>query len=202
MDNSYPLIQQSEKDGILVQACAIFPGKYEDEKGAYIQADNAVPILEIDVLNFKRQEALDILMELAGNYMCKSAFNALNRLGKMADVTDENTRSGFADYLFQAWKKTDAEKLEMIAFWSFPSFSYVEYDRAGKVLTKITDEQEFVNHLIQEMVSAHNCQKRIQMRKRLEKGHFLVDVMVDGKISIFSFIFGDKHFYGIERQYI
>ncbi len=202
MDNSYSLIQQTVKDGLLVQACAVFPGKYEDEKGAYIQADNAVPILKIDVQHFKRQEALDILMELAGNYMCKPAFNALNRLGKMADVTDENTRSGFADYLFQAWKKTDAEKLEMIAFWSFPSFSYVEYDRSGKVLIKIANEKKFVNHLMREMVSAHNCQKRIQMRKRLENDQFLVDVMVDGVISTFSFVFGDKHFHGIERRFV
>lgn len=196
----YKPILVDEGNRTLVRADLVFPDSYDANKGEYIDADGAVAALYIRVRKGSK-EALDLLLELCGNYMNKYAFNALNELGKMGSVTDVDTRQGFARYMFDAYKSTDREKLEMIAFWSYPSFYYKEVDSSNKILFETTSEKEFVDRLIDEMYCAHNNGKHIQMRLTEFNNDFRTDVKIGNLISTFKFVFGEKTFSGIIRTF-
>jgi hypothetical protein len=196
----YKPILVDEGNRTLVRADLVFPDSYDANKGEYIDADGAVAALYIRVRKGSK-EALDLLLELCGNYMNKYAFNALNELGKMGSVTDVNTRQGFARYVFDAYKSTDREKLEMIAFWSYPSFYYKEVDSSNKILFETTSEKEFVDRLIDEMYCAHSNGKPIQMRLTEFNNDFRTDVKIGNLISTFKFVFGEKTFSGIIRTF-
>ena len=198
--DKYQPIYVNENNEAFVRADLVFPNKYTSDTGEYISADAAAGALYVDA-KLGSEPALNLLYELCGNYMNKYAFNALNELGKMSDITDENTRTGFAQFLFDAYKFTDREKLEMIAFWSYPSFSYTEVDSTNTILYKTNSEADFVDRLIDEMVYAHSKKISIKMRMNENNGDYYVDVMIGNLISSFYFIFGDKTFLGIRREY-
>ena len=165
-------------------------------------ADSAVAPLYINVRKSNDKKSEELLMELAGNYMNKLAFNALNSLGRMAPVTDSMSKRGFAEYMIDAWKSSDSEKLQILAFWSYPSFTYTEFDTNGSVIKEINDEEKFVNHLLSEMRTAHLRGEKIHMRLGLEnEDDYFADIMVGSRISTFKFLYGKSTFLGIERYF-
>ena len=93
------------------------------------------------------------------------------------------------------------EKLRILAFWSYPTFAYSEYDSTNKLLKTINDEKEFVDVLVAEMDEARRKNERIRMRMREENGEYLVDVMIADRMSTFKFIYGEKSLIGIDRYW-
>ena len=140
-------------------------------------------------------------MELAGNHFNKMALKQLFLMGKMADNTTDDARQGCASYMVQAWQKRDVEKLKIIAYFSYPTFTYSEYDSTNQLLKKIVDEKEFVDTLVSEMDEARRMNKRIRMRLMEENGEYYVDVMIADKMSTFKFIYGEKSLIGIDRYW-
>ena len=197
--NDKPIIDVLPSNEIVVRADVLLPNSYTEDEGKYINADEAVSMLLAQARKGANPKALDILMELSGKYMNKCAFNALNELGQIGDVTDDSTRQGFARYMLEAWKSCDREKLEMLAFWTCPSFEYTEYDTNNKLILKITQEKEFVDHLMSEMINAQKNGKQIQMRLNKCGGDYMTDIMIGDAISTFKFLFGEKTFIGISR---
>ena len=197
-----PIIAVLPSSKVVVRSDLIYPDKYTKSDRKYIIADDAVPVLKQRVLVNSSKKAQEVLYELAGNYMNKKAFNALYELGKMADATDDNTRRGYAEFMFHAWKSFDIEKLKTMAFWSYPSFEYSEYDCSNQLVYKTTSEGEFVNHLIEEMYGARKNRIPIKMRLHETDGKYMTDVMVGTKVSTFTFLFGEKTFIGIQRYYL
>lgn len=190
------------KDGeAFVRADIVVPDKYSKSDAPYFPADGAVYLLSRIAKEDPNSEAMSILMELAGNHFNKMALNQLFSLGKMADNTDDGARQGCASYMVQAWQKRDVEKLRIIAFFSYPTFTYSEYDSTNKLLRKINDEKEFVDTLVSEMDEAHRKNERIRMRLMEENGEYYVDVMIADKISTFKFIYGEKSLIGIDRYW-
>lgn len=200
-EEKYPLISFLQTGEVLVRADVVSPDNYDETDPKYMPADAAVAILFSQVQNDNNPQALDLLVELSYNYMNKLAFNALNSLGKIADMTDDNTRQGFAQFMFDAWKSFDRKKLETLAFWSYPSFEYVEYDSNNHLRLRITDEKQFVDHLMNEMKTVKSNGQTIRMRLSQSGNEYMTDVMVGNTISTFKFIFGDKTFLGIERHF-
>jgi len=193
-----PVITVLPSSEVVVRADVVSPEKYTSEDYKYIIADDAVPVLKQRVLVASSKTAQDVLYELAGNYMNKKALNALYELGKMADVTDD-TRRGYAEFMLQAWKSFDIDKLKTIAFWSYPSFEYSEFDSNRTLKYQTTNEAEFVNHLLDEMSAARENRIPIKMRLRESEGDYMTDVMVGNDVSTFKFLFGEKTFIGIQR---
>lgn len=196
-----PIIINTERSGLLVRADILDPQKYSSTNANYANADVVVGLLYERVKQNNDKIALDVLSELCGNYMNKNAFNALVKLGKMASMIDESSRRGCAEYLCQAWKSFDREKLEILVFWSFPSFEYKEFDTNKKLIYSTSIEKEFVDHLMLEMISARENGSKIMMRIREENGNYLTDVMVGNVVSTFSFQFGEKAFIGVVRHF-
>lgn len=196
-----PIIINTERSGLLVRADILDPKKYTSTNAKYANADAVVGLLYERVKQNNDKIALDVLSELCGNYMNKRALNALVQLGKMANMVDESTRRGCAEFMCQAWKSFDREKLEILAFWSFPSFEYKEFDTNNKQIYSTSIEKEFIDHLMLEMISARDNGIKIMMRIREEEGNYLTDVMVGDMISTFSFMFGESTFVGMMRRY-
>ena len=191
-----------DKDGeAYVRADIVDPEKYSKSDAPYFPADSAVNLLAKRVEAEPECEALDVLAELAGNYFNKLAFNQLYAMGKMADQTDDTARQGWASYMIEAWKKRDAEKLKIIAFWSYPTFTYSEYDPTNQLIKKIEDEEEFVDALISEMDDANKNNQQIRMRMRKQNADYLVDVMIGTRISTFQFLYSETSFLGINRYW-
>lgn len=196
-----PIIAVLPSSKVVVRADLVYPDKFTQSDRRYIIADDAVPVLKQRVLVNSSKKAQEVLYELAGNYLNKKAFNALCELGKMADATDDNTRRGYAEFMFQAWKSFDIEKLKIIAFWSYPSFEYCEYDSNKVLRYKTINEEEFVNHLMDEIYAARENKIPIKMRLRESNGNYMTDVMVGNDVSTFKFLFGEKTFVGIQRYF-
>ena len=196
-----PIIAVLPSSEVVVRADVVYPDRYNQSGPKYIIVDDAVPVLKQRVLVNSSKKAQDVLYELAGNYMNKKAFNTLYEMGKMADATDDNTRRGYAEFMFQAWKSFDIDKLKTMAFWSYPSFEYCEYDCSNQLIYKTTDEGEFVNHLIEEMYDARKRGLKILMRLNEVQGNYTTDIKVGETVSTFYFLFKDNAFYGIKRYF-
>lgn len=196
-----PAILVDKEGEAFVRADIVVPDKYDASNPKYYPADGAVFLLSRIVEKDPNSEAMSILMELAGNYFNKMALNQLFSMGKMADNTDDDARQGCASFLLQAWQNRDVEKLRILAFWSYPTFAYSEYDSTNKLLKTINDEKEFVDVLVAEMDEARRKNERIRMRMREENGEYLVDVMIADRMSTFKFIYGEKSLIGIDRYW-
>lgn len=194
------IIQTDE--GLILKAELVFPGKYTEEPGAYVHADSAVAMLYIRAQD-NDNDAMNILMELACNYSNKYAFNALFELGKMAKVNCKDYRYNFACYMFLAWKSSEVNKLKLLTLWAYPHFSYTEFDSLGVQLYSTTSDTEFIDKLTREMADIRAQGSLVRMRINEPKETFYeVDVMIDGKISTFRFLFEDDYFVGINRYYL
>ena len=200
-EDDFPIITNSTSGEVLVRADIVSPDLYSVSDCKYIPADGAVGLLYAQVKAGSNPKAQEILLELAGNHWNKLAFNALNELGMMGDQTDDNTRRGYAQFMLDAWRQFDREKLQLIAFWSYPKFCYSEYNSDNKLLRQITDESLFVDYLMEEMEEAHRKKMGIRMRIREEEGDYLVDVMIGSRVSTFKFLFGERSFIGVDRYW-
>lgn len=200
-DGEESIIRVLPTKEVVIRADVVMPDKYDETDPKYMPADAAVGILLSQVQNDNNPQALDLLVELSYHYMNKLAFNALNSLGKIADMTDENTRQGFAQFMFDAWKSFDRKKLETLAFWSYPSFKYKEFDSNNVLILDVSDEKAFVDHLMHEMISARENGIKIMMRIRKEGEDYVTDIMVGDVVSSFSFLFGENTFTGVIRHF-
>lgn len=198
--NHYPQITYSDNNELIVRADLVFPERYIPTSGEYVLADSAVAGL---YLNAKKGDEIaeELLMELCGNYMNKLAFNALYQLGKMANINTRSSRQGFAQYLFEAYRDSDIEKLKIIAFWAYPQFVYKEYDKYNKCIYSTTNEGEFTDHLYSEMTKCHLAGVKIRMRIRMVEDSFVLDVLLGEMLSTFYFCFSETTFNGIVRVY-
>lgn len=197
-----PAIMVNKVGDVFVRADIVVPDKYSKSEPSYFPADGAVYLLSRIAEEDPNSEAMSILMELAGNHFNKMALNQLFLMGKMADNTTDDARQGCASYMVQAWQKRDVEKLRIIAYFSYPSFTYSEYDSTNKLLKTINDEKEFVDVLVAEMDDVRRKNERIRMRMREENGEYLVDVMIADRMSTFKFIYGEKSLIGIDRYWV
>lgn len=77
----YLVIAVGDNNEVLVRADIVAPHSYSISDPKYYPADGAVGLLYAQVPKGSNPRALDILVELAGNYWNKLAFNALNQLG-------------------------------------------------------------------------------------------------------------------------
>lgn len=200
MSDSYPSIAYDENAGTIIRADLVFPDNYSATSGDYVSADMAVTMLFIRAKQGD-EDATNWLLELCGNHYNKLAFNALNELGLMASVNNIETRKGFAQYLFEVYKEADREKAELIAFWSYPSFSYKELDSTNRSIYDTSSESDFVNRIISEISEAHSNGTKIQMRIRQIAEDYVVDVLIGEQLSTFNFLFAETTFTGIVRTY-
>lgn len=200
MIDTFPSIAHDENAGTIIRADLVFPDKYEPMSGDYVSADMAVTMLNIRAKQGDK-DAINWLSELCGNHYNKLAFNALNELGMMASANTPETKRGFAQFLFDVYKKADREKAELIAFWSYPSFSYKELDMYGKSFYTTSSEAEFVYRIMLDITDAYRNEEKIKIRIRQIQDDFVVDVHIGDQLSTFNFIFSNNTFTGIIREF-
>ncbi len=196
------LIIHSEDGELGINLHAINPEKYDLYCSDYARISDIFPILLMKADENKDSLASEVLAEIIGNYSYKPAFKALYRSGKVHHEADDATRMGYARFMMESWLKWDKEKLEIMAFWAYPSFGYREIDSDRNVLYSTNSEKDFVAHIMDNMIEAH--EKNLSVKARIDqyKEGYITLVNIGGKISAFSFIFKNNNFVAIERLFL
>ena len=157
-----------------------------------------------EIVNGNTSKVSDLL-DLTKNHINRDAMNALRKLGLVSEDMSDNFKYGCADFIANSWKEFDVWKLETLIAWTYPYFTYVEYDATTESrIFESKIEKEFIQRIGMEfdLCLSKNLIPKYRIRESKCQGKFCIDVYIQGEsISTFHLAVNNSHFVGLYRVY-